>query len=478
MKKITIICVAIAMISVLLLQPAMASSLPAAEETNASSEVTDQVIVNSSHGLDAGNMLLGPKKIIDNAKAAIVYETGSETLMYAWNADDKMYPASFVKIMTGLIAVEDGNLADMVSVSDAAVSSLPVDAISADLVSGEKMSLQDLLYCLLVSSANDAAIAIAEHISGSQEAFVEEMNRRAQALGCQGTTFKNVHGLHDDSQLTTARDVAKILDAAIRNETFREIFTTAQYTVSATNKTGERLLVSSNSLLDSSSKLYYDERVLGGRTGVAQDGRRCVAALAEKNGMTLISVVMGSDTVYQDDGYSAITVGGYHETTALLNAGFEGNKYAQILHENQALRQCPVENGDSELIMGPNSSVSAILAEAATVENLSFHYVDDALQAPIKAGQKVSVVQIWYDNMCVVQADLYAMNSVNTVNSLQLDENGGKNSFKTGTVLFVVLIVVIVAAGFVVVIRMLPRLQMLALKHRNKRYRRSRRRSR
>ena len=474
MKKFTQLCAVIAIIIFLIPQPVMSSSMPMTEET----VNTDEITINSSFGLDAGNTLLGPKKIIDNARAAIVFETGSQTLMYAWNADDKLYPASFVKLMTGLIAVEEGNLADVVTVSDSAVSSLPVDAISADLLAGETMPLQDLLYCLLVSSANDAAIAIAEHIAGSQDRFVNMMNSRAQELGCLGTTFKNVHGLHDSEQLTTARDVAKILDTALQNESFRKIFTTSQHSVAATNKTGERLLLSSNSLLDSASKLYYDERVLGGRTGVAQDGRRCIASLAEKNGMSLICVVMGSDTVYQEDGYSAITVGGYKETTALLDAGFEGNKYAQILHGNQALRQCVVENGDSDLIVGPNESVSAILPEAATAENLTFHYVDRILKAPIAAGEKVSVVQVWYENICVVQADLYAMNSVNTVDSLQVDQNEDPKSFEAGTALLIVVIILLVAFGVFITVRMLPRLRFWARKIRNKRYRRNRRRSR
>ena len=474
MKKFTQLCAVIAIILFLLPQPAFASTVPTEDDVASN----DQATINSSYGLDAGNTLLGPKKIIDNAKAAIVYESGSQTLMYAWNADDKLYPASFVKLMTGLLAVEEGNLADSVTISDSAVSSLPVDAISADLLAGETMPLQDLLYCLLVSSANDAAIAVAEHIAGTQEQFVNMMNVRAQELGCLGTTFKNVHGLHDAEQLTTARDVAKILDVALQNETFREIFITSQYSVAATNKSSERLLVSSNSLLDPASKLYYDERVLGGRTGVAQDGRRCVASLAEKNGMSLICVVMGSDTVYQDDGYSAITVGGYKETTALLDAGFEGNKYAQILHENQALRQCVVENGDCELVVGPNESVSAILPDAATADNLTFRYVDKILKAPITAGEKVSVVQVWYDNICVVQADLFAMNSVNTVNTLQIDQIDSENAIRAGTVALIVIIVLAAAFGLLIVVRMLPRLRLALLKIRNKRYRRNRRRSR
>ena len=434
--------------------------------------------VNSSHGLDAGVATLGNTELIENAQAAILYEANSETLMYVWNADAQMYPASMVKILTALIAVEQGNLADVVTVTESAVSSVPYDAVSAELQPGEQMSLEDLLYCMMVGSANDAAAVIAEHVGGSQSTFVQQMNEYAQALGCTGTQFVNVHGLHDEAQYTTARDVARILDAAMDNETFRGIFTTVSHTVVATDKSEDRELISSNSLMDASSRLYYDSRVIGGRTGVTEDGRRCLAAVAESNGMQLISVVMGAESVYEEDGYTAISVGGYQEASALFDAGFDGYRTAQILFENQTLKQWSVIDGDCDVVVGPQVSVSTVLPANVSASDLSFQYSQQELRAPIENGQVVSNVQIWYSNMCVAQADLFAMNSVQLASGSQIQEEPRKTDSVWPALLIVIFIVVAVLLAVYILIRIARRMRIMAAKNRSKKYRRSRRRSR
>lgn len=472
MKKILTICIVLCLILSVPTESVRAASV---DEDLLS---TDTVAINTCHGIDATNTLLGAQKLIDNAKAAILYEATSETLMFAMNPDERMYPASLVKIITALIATQKGELSDTVTVTESAISSLPIDAVSADLQTGEQVTLEDLLYCLLVGSANDAAVVIAEHISGSQNAFVQVMNQYAQELGCVGTQFTNAHGLHNADQYTTARDAARILDAAMKNEIFRSIFTSVKHTVPATNKSEERSLGSNNSLMDTSSKLYYDPRVIGGRTGVTEDGRRCIATAAESNGMLLISVVMGSETTYQEDGYSAISVGGYHETTALLDAGFNGNKSAQILFANQALKQCKVADGDSDLVLGSKVSVSAVLPEAVTAADLTLRFAKLDLHAPIVAGEKVSSVQVWHGNMCVAEADLYAMNSVDPVDSVIITTDIQENNSQLPTVIWACIAIAVLIFTVIVIARSAGKIKLFAARMRSKRYRRSRRRSR
>lgn len=474
MKKNGALCLILILLLMILCCPVAVG----AQETQPEQTDTPVISVNSCHSLDANMALLGSAQLVDNAKAAVLFEANSETLMYAWNADSQMYPASLVKILTALIAVEKGDLSDTLIVSESAVSSVPYDAVSAELQPGEQLALEDLLYCLLVGSANDAAVVIAEHISGSHGAFVQEMNAYAQALGCTGTNFTNAHGLHDEAQYTTARDIAKILYEALQNDTFRTIFTTNKYSVSATNKSEERSLSSGNSLLDTSSKLYYDARVIGGRTGVTGDGRRCLAAAAESNGMQLISIVMGAESVYQEDGYSAVSVGGYHETTALLDAGFNGYKSAQVLYANQALKQYTVENGDCDVIVGPKISVSTILPEKASSAELSFRFTDASLSAPVEPDQKVSDVEVWHGNMCVAQAELFAMNAVRLANVPSEDNLVQKRYTDPILVLWITLALIAGAVLTVVALRLTGRIRMLILKKRSKRYRRDRRRSR
>ena len=133
-------------------------------------------------GMEAPDPYLGKTQLVENVTAAFLYERNSESLLYAWNADVKQYPASLVKIMTALIVIENADLSDVVAVSQESVDSLPWDAITVDLVAGEKITVEDLLYCLIVKSANDAAVVLADHVAGSQSAFVDMMSIRAKAV--------------------------------------------------------------------------------------------------------------------------------------------------------------------------------------------------------------------------------------------------------------------------------------------------------
>ena len=431
--------------------------------------------VSSCYGIDANSAMLGDEKLVDNVRACMLYEANSLTLMYALNADEPTYPASLVKIMTALVALQNSNLQDDVIVSDEAISAVPVDAVSAKLQVGEQLKLGDLLYCMIVGSANDAAAVIAEHISGDQDLFVSEMNKLASELGCTGTTFVNPHGLHDAQQVTTARDIVRILDSALKNEEFKKIFTTRTYTVKATNLSDIRKLETGNSLVDATSALYYDDRVIGGRTGVSDGGRRCLAAAAEANGMLLISVVMGTETIYQEDGYSAILVGGYKETSKLFDSGFQGYKTAQVMFANQPLHQYKIENGDCDLVIGPKESVSSVLPADATVENLTYRYSVDGLKAPISKGDKLTTLQVWSGSLCVAETDLYALNSVKYVDSsVAIDDADHDTNRAAIIVLYTVVGVVIVAFLTLCAVKLMP---VLAARRRSMRYRRSRKRS-
>lgn len=456
-----------------------------AEEIESTAEISTEAtaadenfaVASGSFSLDALNPLLGTDKLVDNVRSAIVYEANSQTLMYAWNPDAQMYPASLVKILTALLAIEKGDLSEIVTVTQSAVSSVPYDAVSAKLAVGEKLTLEELLYCMLTGSANDAAAVIAEHISGSQSAFVEEMNQYAQTVGCTATQFTNAHGLHDDNQHTTARDCARILDAALKEPVFKAIFTATEYTVPATNLSPERKLTSGNSMKDTTSKLYYDSRVIGGRTGVAQDGRRCLASAAESNGMLVISIVMGAESVYQDDGYSAISIGGYKETTKLYDACLSGYKTAQILRAEQVLRQVSVEGAQNDLLIGPQISVSTVLPEDISIANLSFRYADKPITLPVSRGEHISDVQIWHGNMCVAQAPLYAMNTLRADDNSQTNVSEVTND-GAPTALKIVIGIVVCAVLVYLAVRFSDNFKKLFIRMRKKRYRDSHKRVR
>ena len=374
----------------------------------------DGSVVSGCHSADAMASLLGNGQIVANAQAVFLYDVNSDTLMHAWNPDVSVEPSSLVKIMTALIAVEQGQLDDAVTVKQSVLDTVPDDAVSSELVADEVMTLKDLLYCMMIDSGNDAAAVLADHVAGSQSVFVEWMNAKAEELGCANTCFTNVHGLYDEGQMTTARDVGKILAAATKNEQFTEIFSTVYYDVPATNKSEERKLVTGNLLMSDEMEINFDERVTGGRTGVASDGTRCLAVTAESGTMKLISVLIGSSASYEDGGNTYHSAGGYAETQKLLDAGFTGYYSTQILYEGQVLTQRSVLNGSSSVSLGCASSVSTVLPEGVSLNQLSFRYVngDAELEAPIQKGDVICGVEVWFGGLCIAYTNLYALNSV------------------------------------------------------------------
>lgn len=447
MKKTVTICVLLCLMVITCLQ------LTAyATDTQVDSNVLIGGLERNCHSADAQTALLGSDELVKNAKAVFLYELNSETLLYAWNADVGMEPASLVKIMTAFVAIEEGTLTDAVTVKQNVIDSVPKNTVSADLVADEVMTLEDLLYCMMVGSASDASVVIADHIAGSQDDFVRLMNDRAAQLGCTGTHFTNTHGLYDKEQHMTARDVAKILAAALENETFAKVFGTVHHTIPATNKSAERNLITGNYLMSTDDvKIYYDPRVTGGRTGVVNDGSRCLAACSEVDGMKIVSVVMGSASVYQENGNKVNSFGGYPETTSLLDIAFNNYKTVRVLYEGQVLAQKDVINGANDVTLGSNVAVAAVLPSDVTSEQLQFRYVDGSgsITAPIAKGEQVASVEIWHDNFCVAQTDLFAMNDVALAGTLVVGEDG--HNFNWWLLLWIIPVIsVVICVWFLV----------------------------
>lgn len=440
--------ISVILIVSMLITPVFGQTEPSFEENDNSQE-------QSAYGCftaDATDSFLGSEQLVKNAKSVFLYELNTQTLMYAWQPDVALPPSSFVKILTAIIAIENGNLDSAVTVTESVLADLPASAVSVDLIDNEVLTLQDLLYCLLVGSANDAAVVIAQHIAGSQVAFAEKMNEFSEKLGCTGSYFTNAHGLHDPQQLTTARDTAKILEYAMKNETFRKIFSSTEYTVSATNKSPERYLITGNYMMSTEEvEIYLDERVTGGRTGVSNDSTRCLATVAKSGTMELLCVVMGAASVYEEGGNRIRSFGGYNETKTLLDKGFEGNSVFQILYDGQALIQYDIENADALLTVGPHANVSTVLPENVTLADLDLRYSEDGskLRAPIAAGDKVCSVEIWHQGLLLTATDLFAMNEVRarSVISEYQPENG--SLWAIALVVFVAAVVVFCVVFFV-----------------------------
>lgn len=444
--------------------------------------LTDNSSIYGSHGLDAQQPVLGKNRLVRNVSSVILYEVNSDTLMYAWNADEQTAPASFAKILTALIAIEQGNLDAVVTVTEAVTKTIPYDAVSADLKADEQITLRNLIYLMMVGSANDAAAVIADHISGSQDAFVEEMNRYAQEIGCTATHFTNAHGLSDPDQYTTARDVARILATAVRNAEFREVFGTTHYTVEETNLSKARKLATGNYLMNKDNmEIYYDSRVTGGRTGVTSDDLHCLAATSAYNGMQVISIVMGCASEYEKDGYTVKKHGSFPETTQLLDQCYDGYRSRQILFEGQILRQHTVAGATNSLYLGADRAFSAVLPSGVTAANLDYRYTDMNMQfqAPIEKGTVLAAVEVWYGGTCVAQTNLVAMNDVRTPQEDSYTEPVQPEKKPIWpTVLAVLAVIAAMLLTVVVVIRARRSVRSAAVRRRRRNYRISRRRSR
>jgi D-alanyl-D-alanine carboxypeptidase (penicillin-binding protein 5/6) len=429
--------------------------------------------------VDAKVPFLGSTEKMESVGSAILYEANSGTLMYAWNPDEPMYPASLVKIMTAMIVLREGTLTDIVTVTKEVLDSVPQNAVSAKLYTDEVITVKDLLYCMMVGSANDAAAVLADHISGSQSAFVAKMNQYAKDLGCTATEFTDVHGL-DGKQKTTARDMARILSEALKDPQFQEVFGTVYYSTAPTNKMSERSLASGNYLLnDDDVKIYHDSRVTGSRTGTQDNGNRCIASAAVGNGMQMVCVVLGAKNIYADNGSTRV-FGGYNETTHLLDIGFDGFQCVQLLYENQALLQTQVDNGDAYLVLGPDTNVSCVLPQGVTQDKLTYKYGNtNAIALPVKQGDHITDVQVWYGNICVAQSELYALNKV--LSSQSANQNidgtdGGSGWFVTA--LKVIGIFALIVLAILLGLRIYNKARYAAAQNRSRRRRRNRRRSR
>lgn len=248
--------------------------------------------------------------------SAILMDADSGAILYADNANEKLYPASITKIMTGLLAIENLNMNDTITYNDQILNSLPADAAKLGLVSGEITTVHDALYALMLRSANEVAVALADKTAGTESAFAEMMTERARQAGALNTNFVNATGLHDANHYTTAYDMAMIARTAMENPEFAMVWGAENYTLAATNVSDSFRIWHRHSLLLSTSNYYYPYAI-GGKTGYTDEAGRTLVTAAEKDGLTLICVIMKSDDEHI-----------FSDTVSLFDYGF--NNFSRI----------------------------------------------------------------------------------------------------------------------------------------------------
>ena len=244
----------------------------------------------------------GPEVVSPNV---IVMEASTGTVLYDCDSLEAHYPASFTKIMTSLIALENSDLYDIVTFSDAAIDNTEGSGIARDY--GEQMTMEQCLYAVMLAAANECAYAVAEHVGGTIENFVAMMNEKAKELGCQNTHFANPHGLQDENHYTTPYDIYLMLKEALNYPEFTDITQMASYTVSYKHSDGSdasATLPATDHYLTGEATAPKDVTILGGKTGTTDKAGNCLALLSQNAyGKPFISIVMGAsskDVLYQE----------------------------------------------------------------------------------------------------------------------------------------------------------------------------------
>ena len=366
--------------------------------------------------IDGKMPLAGSERRLATAQSVFAYEASSGTVIYSYNPDTKLATGTLSKIVTALVAIENCNLNDVVTCSEGIQSKVPGSSIKVNLKSSEKLTVDDLLHCLLMQGANDAAVALAEHVAGTTTAYVELMNQRVKKMGCTSTEFGNISGLDTAVSYTTARDMARIMAEASENETFVRISGAIKYTVPATNMAEERPLTTTNYMLDNTIiPQFLDTNVKAGMASTTDASGSSIACLSRYNNMEIICVVMGALRTYDaKDTWKVESYGNFNELQDLLEYIYKGFKVRQILYDGQALKQFPVIGGESNVVGQPKISYTTVLPADCSMDNLYMEYtpVNRDYIAPIKKGEMISTVAIKYRNSYVAEAELYAMNAV------------------------------------------------------------------
>ncbi len=322
-----------------------------------------------------------------NAKAFVLMDPISGRILLEKNSQDKMAMASTTKIMTAIIALEKGDLRSLIKVSPRAVS---IGGSSFYLRPGEVLTLEDMLYGLLLPSGNDAAVAIAEHIGGTEEKFVKMMNQKALELGALDTHFANPHGLDHPEHYTTARDLAIISRYAWKHNKFREIVQT---------KTKEIKYGDFTRQISSTNRLLWEFNGADGiKTGYTGKAGRCLVATAKNNGFRLISVVLGSQNHFE-------------ESKKLLDYGFKNYKLTNIILKNNYFATVDVEKGVFQKV--DLVAKDSIILPMKEDENVDFKLiVPEEINAPVSRGEQIGQLQIYVDDELVASTSLIASKDV------------------------------------------------------------------
>lgn len=347
------------------------------------------------------------------ATAALLISPDSDMVLYEKNADEKRYPASTTKIMTALLTLENvKDLNETVTAEQGDFAKVTSDSSNADIKVGETVRVIDLLYALMLPSANEAAYMLARHVGGTSEHFVDMMNTRAEELGCTGTHFCNPCGLHEEDHYTTARDLYLIAREAMKNDTFTNIIDTVQYRMPKTNMHEERIIFTTNQLIFSSFNPWSYPYNKGIKTGHTSQAGNCFVGYAEYGDAKLYSVVLGSAASSKE--YPTVAAS-FTDTKSLYKWGFTHFKTKTVAKKGDTLAHVNVDlstQTDQLVLTAKNDLVALLPADVETDSLEATPNLPEAVDAPIKAGDVVGSMTYSYNGTSYGTVELVALSDV------------------------------------------------------------------
>lgn len=345
------------------------------------------------------------------AQAAILMDANTGVILYSKNIHERLYPASTTKIMTALLAMENGSLDDMVEFSHEAVFSVPADGSNMGMDEGESITLEECLYGIMVASANEAANAAGEYVSGSIDDFVALMNKRAEEMGCTDTHFMNTNGLHDPEHYTSAYDLALISSYFFRNEMLCKISNTDRHHFEPTPTQPDDFYKKNKHQLIN-GEIPYDG-ILGGKTGYTDNSRQTLVTCAEQNGMRLVCVVLKEESPDQ-----------FTDTAELFDYGFQN---FQVLNISENEKKYTIEStgflqiGDD--VFGSSKPILSIDTDSYVIipNTVTFQDLDSEIDYSLSDENRVAGIEYSYHGMYVGNA--YLNLATDNASTYEFDSN-------------------------------------------------------
>ena len=438
-------------------------------------ELTEEAEARKALPIQSNDIENWPAGPVISAESAILMDVDTGSVLYAKDIHKKSYPASTTKLLTCLIAMERGNLDDMVSFSDAAVFSIPRDGSNIGMDVGESITLEQSLYGILVGSANEVANAVGEYIAGSIDDFVALMNERAAELGCTDSHFMNTNGLHDDNHYTSVYDLALISSVFFQNDMLCKIGNTGRYEFTATATQPDDFILKNKHRLITGEDEY--DGILGGKTGYTDQARQTLVTCAEQNGMRLVCVVFKEESPSQFTDTIELFDYGFHNFQ-LMNIAENEDKYQ--IEPSGFLRTGNDIFGSSKPILSIDNNSCVIVPNTITFGDL-----DSSIDYNTSGENRIAQIRYSYNDTYLGSAYLelatdntstyeFDTNLESTDISVEKTDAAEPESAQTNTIFINVKKVLTIVLSIASAIILLFILRALAINNRNAKRRQNR----